>query len=35
MKGNDVEAITKLLKEHEVGLSAVKANKPIERKNGA
>ncbi len=27
MKGNDVEAITKLLKEHEVGLSAVKANK--------
>lgn len=27
MKGNDVEAITKLLKEHDVGLSAVKANK--------
>ncbi len=27
MKGNDVEAISKLLKEHEVGLSAVKANK--------
>ena len=27
MKGNDVESITKLLKEHEVPLSAVKANK--------
>lgn len=27
MKGNDVEAITKLLKEHDVPLSAVKANK--------
>ena len=27
MKGKDVEAITKLLKEHGVALSAVKANK--------
>ncbi|MFK7893589.1 MAG: hypothetical protein AB8B63_22420 [Granulosicoccus sp.] len=27
MKGNDVESLTKLLKEHEVPLSAVKANK--------
>lgn len=27
MKGNDVESITKLLKEHSVELSAVKANK--------
>ncbi|MFK8080412.1 MAG: hypothetical protein AB8B97_09015 [Granulosicoccus sp.] len=27
MKGNDVESLTKLLKEHEVALSAVKANK--------
>jgi len=27
MKGSDVESLTKLLKEHEVGLSAVKANK--------
>lgn len=27
MKGNDVESLTRLLKEHEVGLSAVKANK--------
>ena len=27
MKGNDVESLTKLLKEHNVGLSAVKANK--------
>lgn len=27
MKGNDVESLTKLLKEHEVSLSAVKANK--------
>ena len=27
MKGNDVESITKLLKEHNVALSAVKANK--------
>ncbi len=27
MKGNDVESLTKLLKEHEIALSAVKANK--------
>ncbi len=27
MKGNDVESLTKLLKEHGVTLSAVKANK--------
>ncbi len=27
MKGNDVESLTKLLKEHNVELSAVKANK--------
>ncbi len=27
MKGNDVESLTKLLKEHGVALSAVKANK--------
>ncbi|NND93015.1 MAG: hypothetical protein HKN42_19315 [Granulosicoccus sp.] len=27
MKGNDVESITKLLKEHDVAMSAVKANK--------
>jgi hypothetical protein len=27
MKGNDVESITKLLKEHGVPISAVKANK--------
>ena len=27
MKGNDVESLTKLLKEHNVALSAVKANK--------
>ena len=27
MKGNDVESLTKLLKEHAVELSAVKANK--------
>jgi len=27
MKGNDVESLTKLLKEHDVALSAVKANK--------
>ncbi len=27
MKGNDVESLTKLLKEHGVELSAVKANK--------
>ena len=27
MKGNDVESLTKLLKEHKVELSAVKANK--------
>lgn len=27
MKGNDVESLTKLLKQHEVGLSAVKANR--------
>lgn len=27
MKGNDVESLTKLLKEHKIALSAVKANK--------
>lgn len=27
MKGNDVESLTKLLKQHNVALSAVKANK--------
>ncbi len=27
MKGKDVESLTKLLKEHQVGLSAVKANR--------
>lgn len=27
MKGNDVESLTKLLKEHGIALSAVKANK--------
>jgi hypothetical protein len=27
MKGNDVESLTKLLKEHGVAMSAVKANK--------
>ncbi len=27
MKGKDVESLTKLLKQHEVGLSAVKANR--------
>jgi len=27
MKGNDVESLTKLLKEHNVAVSAVKANK--------
>ncbi|PID61649.1 MAG: hypothetical protein CSB44_06355 [Gammaproteobacteria bacterium] len=27
MKGNDVESLTKLLKAHDVGISAVKANK--------
>lgn len=27
MKGNDVESLTKLLKEHEIPLSAVRANK--------
>lgn len=27
MKGSDVESITKLLKEHDIPLSAVKANK--------
>lgn len=27
MKGKDVESLTKLLKQHDVGLSAVKANR--------
>lgn len=27
MKGNDVESLTKLLKQHEIALSAVKANR--------